>query len=76
MWKSLNNNNNNALDRREDIDKLYVSRKERGSGHANIEDGVDASIRWPEDYIKKKDYLRRPETAQKILRSIEQQLGN
>ena len=37
----------------EDIDRLYVSRKEGGRGLASIEDSVDASIRQLEDYIEK-----------------------
>ena len=39
---------------RDDIDRLYVSRKERGSGLVNIEDCMDASIQGLEDYINKK----------------------
>ena len=42
-----------ALHLRDDVDKLYVSRKERGRGHASIEDSVDASIQRLEDYIEK-----------------------
>ena len=38
---------------RDDVDRLYVSRKERGRGFASIEDSVDASIL--EDYIQKHD---------------------
>ena len=41
-----------TLHTRGDIDKLYVSRKER-RGLAKIEDSVDTSIRLLEDYIKK-----------------------
>ena len=41
-----------ALHSRDDVDRLYVSRKERGRGLANIEDSVDASIQL-EDYIEK-----------------------
>ena len=33
-----------ALNPRDDVDRLYVSRKEVGRGLANIEDSVDASI--------------------------------
>ena len=40
-----------ALHPRDDVDRLYVSRKEGGRGLASIEDSVDASIR-PEDYIE------------------------
>ena len=42
-----------ALYRREDIDWLYVSRKEGGRGHATTEDSVEASIQGFEKYIKK-----------------------
>ena len=41
-----------ALNPRELIDRLYVSIK-GGRGLVNIEDSVDASIRWLEDYIKR-----------------------
>ena len=39
---------------RDDVHRLYVSRKEGGRRLANIEDSVDASIRL-EDYIQKHD---------------------
>ena len=42
-----------ALHPRDDVDRLYVSRKEGGSGLASIEDLVDASIQRLEDYIEK-----------------------
>ena len=42
-----------ALHPREDVDRLYVSRKEGGRGLANIKDSVDASIQQLEDYIEK-----------------------
>ena len=42
-----------ALHPRDDVDRLYVSRKERGRGLVSIEDSVDASIQQLEDYIKK-----------------------
>ena len=42
-----------ALHHRDDIDRLYVSRKEGGRGLANMEDSGDSSIKRPEDYIKK-----------------------
>ena len=42
-----------ALHPRDDVDRLYVSRKEWGGGLASIEDSVDASIRRLEDYIEK-----------------------
>ena len=34
-------------------DRLYVSWKEGGRGLASIEDNIDASIKWFEDYIEK-----------------------
>ena len=42
-----------ALHPRDDVDRLYVSRKEGGSGLTSIEDSVDASIQRFEDYIEK-----------------------
>ena len=42
-----------ALHSRDDVDRLYVSRKEGGRGLASIEDSVDASIQRLEDYIQK-----------------------
>ena len=42
-----------ALHPGDDVDRLYVSRKEWGRGLASIEDSVDASIQWLEDYIEK-----------------------
>ena len=42
-----------ALHPRDDVDRLYVSRKEWGRGLANIEDTVDESIQRLEDYIEK-----------------------
>ena len=42
-----------ALHPRDNVDRLYVSRKEGGRGLANIEDGVDASIQRLEDYAEK-----------------------
>ena len=42
-----------ALHLRDDVDRLYVSRKEGGRGLASIEDSVDASIQRLEDYIEK-----------------------
>ena len=40
-----------ALHPRDDVDGLYVSKKEGGRGLAGIEDSVDASIQRLEDYI-------------------------
>ena len=42
-----------VLHHRDDVDRLYVSRKEGGRGLARIEDTVDASIQRLEDYIEK-----------------------
>ena len=41
-----------ALHPRYEVERLYVSRKQR-RGLASIEDSVDASIQRPEDYIEK-----------------------
>ena len=42
-----------ALYPRDDVDRLYVPRKEGGRGFASIEYSVDMSIQWLEDYIEK-----------------------
>ena len=42
-----------ALHLRDDVDRLYVSRKEGGRGLASIEDSVDTSIQRLGDYIEK-----------------------
>ena len=42
-----------SLHPRDDVDRLYVSRKEGGSGVARIKDSFDASIQRLEDYIEK-----------------------
>ena len=42
-----------ALHPRDDVDRLYVTRKEGGRRLACIEDSVDASIQGLEDYIEK-----------------------
>ena len=42
-----------ALHPREDVERIYVSRKERGRGLASIEDSVDASMQQFEDNIEK-----------------------
>ena len=42
-----------ALNPRDDVDRLYISRKEGGRGLASIEDSVDASIQRLEDNIEK-----------------------
>ena len=42
-----------ALRPRDDIDRLYVSRKDGGRGLVSTEDSVDTSIQRVEDYIEK-----------------------
>ena len=42
-----------AVHPRDDIDWLYISRKEGRRGFACIEDSVDASIQQLKDYIEK-----------------------
>ena len=42
-----------ALHPRDDVDRLYVSRKEGGRGHASIEDSIDALIQQLKDYMQK-----------------------
>ena len=42
-----------ALNPRDEVDRLYVSRKEGRKELASIEDSVDASIQRLEDNIKK-----------------------
>ena len=42
-----------ALQPRDDVVILYVSRKEGGRGLASIENTVDASIQRLKDYIEK-----------------------
>ena len=43
----------NALHPRDDVDILYIPRKEGGRRLASIKDSVDASIQRLEDYIQK-----------------------
>ena len=43
---------NKALHPRDEIDRLYLSRKEGRRGLASIEDSVDASIQRLEDCIE------------------------
>ena len=45
-----------ALHSRDDVDRLYVSRKEGGRKLTSIEDTVDASIQRLEDYIEKHEW--------------------
>ena len=42
-----------VLHPRDDVDRLYMSRKEGRRGLASNEDSVDASIKRVEDYIEK-----------------------
>ena len=42
-----------ALHARDDVDRLYVQRKEGGRGLASIEDSVDTLIQLLEDNIEK-----------------------
>ena len=42
-----------ALHPKDDVDRLYVPRKEGGRGLASIEDTVDTYIQRLEDYIEK-----------------------
>ena len=44
-----------ALHPRDDVERLYASRKEGERGLASIEDSVDASIQQLEDYIEKNE---------------------
>ena len=44
-----------ALHSRDDVDRLYVSRKEGGRRLATTEDSAAASIQWLEDYIEKNE---------------------
>ena len=46
-----------ALHPRDDIDRLYVSRKEGKRGFTCIEDSLEASIQELKDYIKKSKRL-------------------
>ena len=44
-----------ALHPRDDVDRLYVSRKEGGRELASIEDSVDTSIQRLKDYKQKRE---------------------
>ena len=46
-----------ALHPRDDVDRLYVSRKEGRRGLARFEDSVDESIQRLEDYTEKHERL-------------------
>ena len=50
-----------ALHPRENVDRLYIPRKEGGNGLASIEDSVYASIQRLDDYTEKHE--GRPITA-------------
>ena len=41
-----------ALHPRDNVNRLYVSRKEERRGHASVEDNVDISIQRLENYIE------------------------
>ena len=56
---------NKTLSPRDDIDRLYVSGKEREGGITSIEDCVDIRV--------KKDVLQRPEITQTTQGSTESQ---
>ena len=43
-----------ALYPRDDIDRLYMSRKEEGRRLTSTEDSIDTSIWWLDDDIKKR----------------------
>ena len=43
-----------ALHLRDNVNRRYVSGKKGGRGFTCIEDSVDASIQWLEDYIEKR----------------------
>ena len=45
-----------VLHSRDDVDRLYVSRKEGGRGLASVEESVDALIQQLLDYIKSLEY--------------------
>ena len=47
---------NKALHPKDDVDRLYVPRKEGGIGLASIEDSIDTSIQRLEDYIEKHEW--------------------
>ena len=62
-----------VLHPKDDIDRLYVSRKEGGRGLICIQDRVDVSVRL-KDHVKsvEEDWLQTPETIQAIQTSTEQ----
>ena len=42
-----------ALHPKDDVDRIYMSRREGGRGLASIEDSLATLIQWLENYIKK-----------------------
>ena len=38
---------------RDDVDRLYISRKDVGRGHGSIQNRIETSIQRLEDYIEK-----------------------
>ena len=53
QWTRKLMNMHKALHPWDDVDRLYVSRKEGGRGLASTEDTVDTSVQRLEDYIEK-----------------------
>ena len=51
-----------VLHPRDDVDRLYVSRKEGGRGLDSTEDSVDKSIQRLKDDIEKRGRRQSPET--------------
>ena len=51
-----------AIHPRDDVDRLYVSRKEGGRGLVSIEDSVETSIQRLEDYMEKHGGVTRNDT--------------
>ena len=69
LFKTIRIYSDKALHPRDDVDRLYVPRKEGGSGLTSIEDSVDTSIHRLENYIKntKEDSLQIPDSKLRIL---------
>ena len=63
-----------VLHPRNDVDRLYVLKKEGGRGLTSIQSSNNVSIQWQEDCIKsvKEDWLQWRETIQTIQASTEQ----
>ena len=64
--------NDHALHHRDDIDRLYVSRKEGGRELTNIDDSVDTSIKRFEDNMKNNKESLITESTQTTQISTEQ----